>query len=181
MEEHPHADIIEDIAMALSKDIHTIPDLAKKINADPTLITSLLENEFIQGQFAEKKVENGVSNYYLTQKGKSDANFIAIGRGEYKIELIDLEDHELMLIHKYILLLLENTTKEKPIILYGEFFKKHPELKTPYPQWKTTIRQFTWRVGQLESGGYIENDLQSGYYITVRGKELLDKIRTRIF
>ena len=127
MEEHPNAELIEEMAFALLHGINTIPKLSLKLNVNPDIIKSLLENEFIGGKFAEKRIEMGEDIYSLTQKGESDANFIAIGRGEYKDEPIELNENEIVLIHKQILLILENSTKDTPVDLFERYFELYPK------------------------------------------------------
>jgi predicted transcriptional regulator len=174
--EDPQADLIEDLAIALLRGIHTIPELAKKLNADSNLIKSLLEKEFLEGKFVEKKIINGEDHYYLTLEGETEVNFITIARGEYIPELIDLEDSEIDDIKKEILLILENTSKEKPIDLFEKYFQLHPEIKPTYPTYGNAKGVFS-RIHLLEDERYIEINSDEKYFITERGIKLLKKIR----
>ncbi|MCD4670358.1 MAG: hypothetical protein K8S14_07925 [Actinomycetia bacterium] len=127
---HPHADLIERIAVALWKGSNSIQKLTQKLNEDPELIQSLL-NEIIQVKGAVKRLENGSEQYFLTEDGKRDAKFIAIALGEYELSPLNIEDKDLKLTHKQILLLLEKTTKETPIEIRRSFLNKYPQENLP--------------------------------------------------
>ena len=167
MTEDSNAKLIENITLLLHQGIQTIQELSRLLNTDKKIIKDLLEKEFISNGFAVCFLCGDISHYKLSDKGETEAEFLEIGRGEFKIECETLTEEELCKVHEQILHLLINSTPNNPIILYEKFFEL-------YPEYNKSVKQFTWEVSQLEAGEYIINNTNSGYFITERGKKLLE-------
>jgi len=172
-EQHPHADIIDNIAVSLWKGKHTIDELTDSLKEDSDLIISLLD-EIIEVKGAVMDYKDGIPHYYLTENGEKDARFIAIAIGKYDIPFDDINESEAVITHLQILETLRNTSKNNPIELKKKFQMKYPKLEI-------TRKHFWSRVFDLEDCGYmgvIHGGKQDEYrYITERGRNFLNKMK----
>lgn len=172
-QEHPHADLIEKIAVALWKGHQTIDELSSYLNSDKNLIESLLQQIVeVEGAFIEER--NGISHYYLTESGEKDARFIAIGMGEYEIILENLSEEDAVETHLQILKILEHTEEKHPIFIRSIFYEEYPESNI-------SRKLLNARVRELEDNKYTkyiyeDNEHYGCNYITERGKKLLKQM-----
>lgn len=172
--EHPHLKEGQDIALALFQKSLSLPEIVAKVNQDPKLTARLLE-ELIEGNLVSFQDEGTTRNFFLSERGESQVEYLRFLRIEdLEEDNIEVDEDSYNPLYYFILEQLEHTSEHSTFALFHAYGDAPVADEDPVKTWLSHIYI-------LEDRDYIVlvdmGEEQDEHYITDRGRDLLAKLR----